>query len=116
MIAPIEADLIHYSITGASDWEMFKFTFAIIGAIFVFMWGIVTALIVALYYSTRNGFKEWGEKLEKRIVNQRQEDRDSCHDCKGDSTREMDAIWENIKACCAAAKIAPITKKDIAMG
>ena len=98
----VEKDLLHYTITGAEDWEMFVFLFKIIGGVFAFMWVIVVGLISL----------QWRD-LKTRIAVQRKDDRENCRKCQNDRQREYDAIWDNIKACCKAAGVVPLTKKDL---
>jgi len=97
-----EPDILHYTITGASDWPMFKFLFIFLCGAFSAMWGVIVALIGL----------QWRD-LKTRISSQRKDDKDSCKSCKSENTREMDAIWDNIHACCKASGVAPITRKDL---
>lgn len=105
----VNPEQVAYTITGASDWPMLIQVASWAAAIFVVVFGGCFSIIIGLIVYT------WYD-LKNRIATQRKDDRENCHACKQDNTREMDAIWENIKACCAVAKISPITKKDIEVG
>jgi uncharacterized membrane protein YraQ (UPF0718 family) len=104
-----EPELVAFTITGAKDWPMLVQLVTWGAGIFCVVFGgcfsIIMGLIVYMWYD-----------LKKRITSQRKDDRDHCHNCKQDNTRELDALWDNIKACCAASGVTPITRKDIPSG
>jgi len=91
----VESDILHYTITGAQDWPMFKLMFGVVAGLCGAMWVIITALIGIMW-----------RDLRTRIASQRHDDKAHCVDCKSNHTREFDSIWTKLDECCHKVGIA----------
>lgn len=121
---PIELAKHAHTITGASDWPMFIFMVGLMGVLFTIIQALV-ALLMRQYNKTL--IKTIGDNhniVMERIASHRKADSKHCKDCRDDHStnkkdfrgaiiREFDALWDNIKVCCAASGVAPLTRKDV---
>lgn len=78
-------DLVHYTITGAQDWPMFKEMLAGMRILVGAAWVSTVGLLVFIW---RN--------LLARYAQQRKEDRGNCKRCNGAHIREFSDIWDTV--------------------
>jgi hypothetical protein len=78
-------DLVHYTITGAQDWPMFKEMLSGIRWLVGIASGCFGSLVGLMWWDLRN-----------RIATQRKEDKDNCARCKKARDGAFLELWDTI--------------------
>ena len=86
---PTSPDLVHYTITGAQDWPMFKEMFAGMRILVGGAWLSTVGLLIYIYRS-----------IIARIASERKDDKEGCAKCNGAHIREFSDVWDAIDCCC----------------
>jgi predicted membrane protein len=119
-----EPDILHYTITGASDWPMFIFMVGLMGIMFTIIQALVALLIRTYNKAMLKQMADNHQAVLNRIATHRKADSEHCQECRSSHDvnkkdfrdailREFKALWENVMSYCKAVGVAPIKRKDI---